>query len=124
MKSVGQKIAEILEEKDMTQRHLATLSEVTEVTICRYIKGTRQPKSDILAKIATALGTSVDYLLNNEENDYSKATQPKKNSSSLDTSNLGAESKKALEEYLKLLELKEMQERNAKNNHDNLSVGN
>lgn len=63
MKSTGELISTLLEEKDMNQKELAYKTGVSEVTISRYINGTRQPKSDILSKIAETLGVSTDYLL-------------------------------------------------------------
>lgn len=61
MKSIGQKISALLDEKNMTQRELAEKVGVTEVTVGRYVKDYRQPKADILAKIALILGTPIEY---------------------------------------------------------------
>ena len=61
MKTTGQLIADLVEKKNITQRELAETVGVTEVTISRYINGARQPKSDILFKIAKALGVPADY---------------------------------------------------------------
>ncbi len=65
---LGNRIALALQEKLMTQKELADKVGVTEAVISRYISGTREPKPDMLANIATALGTTSDYLLdlNNE----------------------------------------------------------
>ena len=65
MKTIGELISSLLEEKDMNQKELAQKTNVSEVTISRYINGTRQPKSDILSKIADVLDVSIDYLLGN-----------------------------------------------------------
>ncbi len=78
MKSLGEKLMDILEQKDMTQRNLADLVGVTEVTISRYINGSRQPRSDILGKIAKALNVSLDDLLNTSTIDASHIV-PKNN---------------------------------------------
>lgn len=45
------------------QKWLAEATGIGEVTICRYIKGERIPRSHNLKKIAKALNVSVDFLL-------------------------------------------------------------
>lgn len=67
MVTIGEKIAKLLEEKNMTQRDLAKLINVTEVTIGRYINNTREPKGSVLKDIADALGVTSDYLLTNKK---------------------------------------------------------
>lgn len=63
MVEVGKRISDLLTEKNMTQRELANVIGVTEVTIGRYVNGTREPKGSILSDIAKALGVTTDYLL-------------------------------------------------------------
>ena len=63
MVTIGERIAKILEKKNMTQRELAKMVNVTEVTIGRYINNSREPKGSILKDIADALGVTSDYLL-------------------------------------------------------------
>ena len=53
----------------MTQKKLAETINVTEATLSRYINGEREPKSEIVANIATALHTTTDFLLGVEENE-------------------------------------------------------
>lgn len=62
----GERIAELLRERDMTQRELAKRTGVTEVSMSRYINGERIPKAMYLSNIAKVLGTTQDYLLGNE----------------------------------------------------------
>ena len=50
-------------EKGLTQRELANRVGVTEVSMSRYINGTRVPSGPIVVNIAKALGISVDYLV-------------------------------------------------------------
>ena len=47
----------------ISQRQLAKVSGITEVSISRYIKGERSPKTEELIKIANCLQTSTDFLL-------------------------------------------------------------
>lgn len=66
---VGTRIAELLEQKDISQRELAERVHVTEVSMSRYINGTRTPKGPVLGNIANVLGVTTDYLLGNDETD-------------------------------------------------------
>ena len=61
-------IAKLLSEQNMTQKELAQLTGLTESTISHYMKGDRVPRGVNLVKIAKALGTTTDYLLEAEEN--------------------------------------------------------
>lgn len=61
--NLGGRIAELLNQLNMTQRELADKVHVTEVSMSRYIKGDRVPKGPTIANIATALHTTTDYLL-------------------------------------------------------------
>ncbi len=67
-KEFGERLLHLLQQKEMSQKELASILEVTEATISRYISGEREPKTEILANIATALGTTSDYLLGLENN--------------------------------------------------------
>lgn len=66
MNTLGGRITELLEKNSMTQRELAELVGVTEVSMSRYISNDRTPKGPIIANIATALHTTSDYLLGTE----------------------------------------------------------
>ncbi len=57
------RLVELMEEKDMTQCELANLIGTTNVTISRYISGERNPRIEIIAKIAEVFNVSIDYLL-------------------------------------------------------------
>lgn len=69
-KNLGDKIIELLKEQQMTQKELAERIGLTETAMSRYINGSREPKPDIIANMATALHTTADYLLG-IENKYS-----------------------------------------------------
>ncbi len=60
---LGTRLAERLKALHMTQKELASRAEVTEAAVSHYIKGDRFPRSTVLAKLATALGTTTDYLM-------------------------------------------------------------
>lgn len=55
MKSTGERIKALLNEKKMTQRQLAELSGITESAISHYIKGDRIPSGVASVNIAYAL---------------------------------------------------------------------
>lgn len=60
---LGERISELTKKHSLTQRELAEIVGVTEVSMSRYINGERIPKGPIIANIATALHTTSDYLL-------------------------------------------------------------
>ncbi len=61
--TMGDRIKEMLEKRGMTQKELAIKANITEAAISHYIKGDRVPRSTVLAKIALAMGTTPEYLL-------------------------------------------------------------
>ena len=65
--TLGGRISELLERQRLSQRELATIVGVTEVSMSRYISGDRMPKGPTVANIAKALHTTTDYLLGKEE---------------------------------------------------------
>ncbi len=66
MKNIlADKLSSLLEKNDMTQRELAELAGVSEVSMSRYVNGDRMPKGTILANIAKALHTTSEDLLGN-----------------------------------------------------------
>lgn len=61
-------IKSYLEKNRMTQRELANLIGVTDVTMSRYINGIRVPRMDVLLKISKIMGVKKDDLF--EEIDF------------------------------------------------------
>ena len=68
-KELGRRISELLLKYNLTQRDLAKLVGVTEVSMSRYISGERRPRDPILANIAMHLHTTPEYLLDQEIGD-------------------------------------------------------
>ena len=60
---VGEKIKTFRDLKNLSQKKLAELSGVSEISIRKYEAGDRNPKSEQLEKIAKALDIGVDILL-------------------------------------------------------------
>lgn len=59
----GQRVADQLSKKGMSQRELAEKAGITEVSISRYISGARVPKATVILAIAKVLHVTCDYLL-------------------------------------------------------------
>ena len=64
------RLEEMLVAQKMTQKELAAKSGVTEAAMCHYVKGDRTPRSSVLSRIAQALGTTSDYLMEGVPQDY------------------------------------------------------
>ena len=62
MEKLGDRITILLKEKHIAQKDLAIAVGVTESALSRYINNEREPKLEVLANLATALDTTVDYL--------------------------------------------------------------
>ena len=63
MSIFSERLQQALNQKEMTQKELASRSGVTESAISYYIKGQRTPSGAVLMRIAKALDTTTDYLL-------------------------------------------------------------
>lgn len=63
MNSLGEKILNLLDRMEMSQKQLADLINTSESNLSRYISGERNISADMLANIATALHTTTDFLL-------------------------------------------------------------
>ena len=61
------KVKKMMSERNIQQKDLAGMSGVTEAAMSRYLAGSRQPKSETLANMATALGTTSNDLLGLED---------------------------------------------------------
>ncbi len=75
---MADRITKLLHERNMTQKELALSANITESTVSHYIKGDRVPRGVNLVKVAKALETTADYLLEqdcsyNRENDLKLA---------------------------------------------------
>ena len=67
-KTLGERISEMLQIQGLQQKELAEQIGITETAMSRYITGTRDPKPEVIANMATALHTTSDYLLGIENN--------------------------------------------------------
>ena len=69
MDMLGERIKDLLKIRNINQKELAYMADISEVTMSRYISGTRYPKSDIIKKIANALDVPVSYLIDDDTNE-------------------------------------------------------
>lgn len=60
---ISKNLKKYLEKRKMSQRELAEKTGLTEVTISRYVSGSRVPVGPVVAKLADALKCSCDDLL-------------------------------------------------------------
>jgi len=60
----GNRISALIKEKKISQKELAIKAGVTESAMSHYVRGDRVPRASVLARIATSLGTTSDYLMN------------------------------------------------------------
>lgn len=63
MKIFGERLKEMRIQKGITQKQAAYDMGMTFSAMSQYETGKRTPKNDILVKLATYFGVSVDYLL-------------------------------------------------------------
>ena len=63
MSIFSDRLVSLMQQKGITQRQLSAQTNITPSAMSYYANGSRTPSGEILAKIATALGTSTDYLL-------------------------------------------------------------
>jgi len=65
--SFGQKLLILRKNKKMSQRDLANAIKIAFSSIARYENSQVLPTPEILIKISSIFGVSIDYLLKNEE---------------------------------------------------------
>lgn len=66
MKQIGATITELRLKRGLTQKKLAKLTNITEASLSRYENGLREPKIQVLVRLADALDCSLDYLVGKE----------------------------------------------------------
>lgn len=63
-KELGQRLAALIKERRLTQKEVAQEAGITEAAMSHYIKGDREPRASVMAKIAETLHTTSDFLAN------------------------------------------------------------
>lgn len=67
MNDFGQKILEIRRQRSITQQELGKMIGVDKRVISKYEKGATVPSVKVALQIATALDTSLDYLMGSDK---------------------------------------------------------
>ncbi|WP_138207762.1 helix-turn-helix domain-containing protein [Haloimpatiens lingqiaonensis] len=62
--NIGDKIRNLRNDKNLTQKELATAAGISEISIRKYENGDRKPKFETLQKIAGALNVSIHQINN------------------------------------------------------------
>ncbi|MDE7479476.1 MAG: helix-turn-helix domain-containing protein [Lachnospiraceae bacterium] len=75
MAEFGDKVLELLEEKNISQKELANSLNIAQTTLNGYIKNRRQPDFATVKSIAFLLGVSTDYLLDYHEGNNNLSLQ-------------------------------------------------
>ena len=74
MNTLGDRIKEFRKLKNWSQNELAQKAGISYAQLSRYeIKGS-QPPAEVLNKLANALETTVDFLINGDTNEKAKST--------------------------------------------------
>ncbi|MCM1055757.1 MAG: helix-turn-helix domain-containing protein [Bacteroides sp.] len=66
----GDKLYELLEDRDISQKEFAKTLNIAPTTLNGYIKNKRQPDFELVKRISAALNVSADFLLDNGENAF------------------------------------------------------
>lgn len=64
----GDRLLELLEEKEITQKEFAATLNIAPTTLNGYIRNKRQPDFELVKNIAFVLGVSTDFLLEYNRN--------------------------------------------------------
>lgn len=73
MSVLGQRIIELRKKKNLSQTDLAQMVGLSYAQIGRYETKGSQPPAEALKKIAEALDTTVDYLVNGDTDEKAKS---------------------------------------------------
>lgn len=57
-------VKKAMKDKGINQKELSHLTGITESSICRYLKGERTPRIDIITNFSKALDLNIEELLN------------------------------------------------------------
>ncbi len=91
MSIFSERMTALMKQQHISQKQLAEKAGVTESAMSFYVRGDRTPRSDVLTRIARALGTTSDYLLgidNVENKDSDKLSYLQRNLGKLDETQL------------------------------------
>lgn len=73
-----ERLKQLRTEKKVSQNELATSIGVHVTNISRYERGENKPTTEVLSKLANALDTTTDYLMNGSTNEIATNSIPDK----------------------------------------------
>ena len=76
--TLGQKLKELRQEKSLTQKDLADKLHVSFQTVSKWENGENEPDISTLRELAKLFECSVDYLINEDEIEHEKESEPNK----------------------------------------------
>ncbi|MCQ4925044.1 helix-turn-helix domain-containing protein [Tissierella carlieri] len=106
---MGNILRELREEKDLTQVELAKKLNITSQSLSQCELGKRLPDIEMINILADFFNVSIDYLVGRTNIKNYGMLSLKDSNSKYYVDNLSSESQKALEDYIELLKLKDMQ---------------
>lgn len=65
--ALKEKILRLMKEQNLNQKQLASKALITEASMSKYLSGERTPRIDVIVKLAKALETPVNVLLDEED---------------------------------------------------------
>ncbi len=75
MSVFSERLTTLIKSKGLSQKDFSKIANITESAMSYYVKGTRTPSGEVLARIAKALDTTTDYLLGSTDNVETSETQ-------------------------------------------------
>jgi len=63
----SEKVKKMMSDRNMNQKELSEKSGITRASICRYLKGKRRPRIDVVVNFAKAFGVEPEILLDEDE---------------------------------------------------------
>lgn len=70
--SIGGKIKFLMQQKNLTQKQIADMCDLTESAVSKYINDERKPRVDILLKMSEKLGVGIDYFMEEKITEFVK----------------------------------------------------
>ena len=71
----SQKVLDLMQARNLTQKELSQLSGISESSISRYLRSKKRPRLDIVVNVAKALNVSTSYLLDEDDKAVSAYTK-------------------------------------------------
>lgn len=103
---VGDRIEYLRKKLNLTQKQLAEKAGITEASLSRYENNLREPKAEIISKLAIALGTTTDFLLGQTDNPVPGTCSPSILDTNVDISDLPDAAIQQVKDYIEFIKQK------------------